>query len=73
MIRKCGDAEEGGPGFAARRRGARDKRGRFDEAGTNSTKSDEERAEGVSFARSSIEAGQECRSEARTNGASDVG
>ena len=68
-----GDAQKGGPGFAARRRGSCDKRGRFDEAGTNSTKSDEVGAEDVSLARSPIKTGQECRSEARTNGASDAG
>ena len=52
-----GDAQKGGPGFAARRRGSCDKRGRFDEAGTNSTKSDEEGADDVSLARSPIKTG----------------
>ena len=73
VIAECGDAQEGSPGFAAWQRGSRDTRGRFDQAGTNSTKSDEVGAEDVSLARSPIKTGQECRSEARTNGASDAG
>src|ERR1700721_2003578 len=45
---ECGDAEEGSPGFGARRRGSRDKRGTVEEAKTNSTKRDAEKDEDVS-------------------------